>query len=50
MGEMRKGHKILVGKSEGKGPLGRLNHRWEDNIRVDLREIGWVGVDWIQLA
>jgi hypothetical protein len=40
----------LVGKPEGKRPLGRSRHRWEDNIRMDLREIGWSGMDWIDLA
>jgi hypothetical protein len=41
MGEMRSLYKILVGKPEGKRPLGRRKRRWEDNIRMDLREIGW---------
>jgi hypothetical protein len=40
----------LVGKPEGKRPLGRSRRRWEDNIRMDLREIGWEGVDWKHLA
>jgi hypothetical protein len=39
-----------VGKPEGKRPLGRLRRRWDDNIRMDLREIRWVGVDWIDMA
>jgi hypothetical protein len=39
----------LVGKSEGKRPLGRPRHRWED-IRMNLREIGWEGVDWMHLT
>jgi hypothetical protein len=39
-----------VGKPEGKRPLGRPRHRWEDNIRMDLRGIGWGGMDWIDLA
>jgi hypothetical protein len=39
VGERRNAHKILVGKPEGKGPLGRLGHRWEDNIKMDLKEI-----------
>jgi hypothetical protein len=39
-----------VGKSEGKRPLGRTRRRWVDNIRMDLREIGWNGMDWINLA
>jgi hypothetical protein len=40
-------YKVLVGKPEGKRPLGRPRRRWEDGIRMDLREIGLVGVDWI---
>jgi hypothetical protein len=47
MGEERKVYKVLVGKPEGKRPLGRPRHRWEDDIRMDLREIGLGGVDWI---
>jgi hypothetical protein len=39
-----------VGKPEGKRPLGRPRSRWEDNIRMDLREIGWGGIDWINLV
>jgi hypothetical protein len=50
MAEERKVYKILVGKPEGKRPLGRPRRRWEDGIRMDLREIGLVGVDWIRLA
>jgi len=42
--EMRIANNIVVGKHEGKRPLGRYKHRWEDNIRMDLREIGWEGV------
>jgi hypothetical protein len=42
--------KILVGKPEGKRPLGRPTHRWDDNIKMDLRDIGWGGMDWIDLA
>jgi hypothetical protein len=45
MGEMRNSHKILVGKLEGNRPLRRPRHRWEDNNRIDLREIGWEVVD-----
>jgi hypothetical protein len=41
---------ILVGKPEGKRPLGRPRSRWVDNIKMDLREIGWDGVDWIDLV
>ena len=40
---------VLVGKLEGRRPLGRFRHRWENNIKMDLREIGW-GMDWIDLA
>jgi hypothetical protein len=50
MGEERKVYKVLVGKPEGKRPLGRTRHRWEDGIRMDLREIVFGGVDWIRLA
>jgi hypothetical protein len=50
MGEERKVYKVLVGKPEGKRPLGRPRRRWEDEVRMDLREIGLGDVDWIQLA
>jgi hypothetical protein len=50
MGEGRKLYRGLVGKPEGKTPLGRPRHRWEDGIRMDFREIGWRGVECIQLA
>jgi hypothetical protein len=50
MGEERNVYKVLMGKPEGKRPLGRLRHRWEDGIRKYLREIGWGNVEWIQLA
>jgi hypothetical protein len=43
-------YRILVGKPEGKISLGRSRRRWEDNIRMDLRKIGWGGMDWIDLA
>jgi hypothetical protein len=49
-GEKRNAYSILVRKSEGKRPLGRPRRRWENNIRMDLREIGWGGMDWIYLA
>jgi hypothetical protein len=39
-----------VGKPEGKRPLGRLRHRWEDNIKTDLQEVGCEGIDWIGLG
>ena len=41
---------VLVGKSEGKRPLGRLRRRWEDNIKTDLQELGCGGMGWIELA
>jgi hypothetical protein len=44
------GYRILVGIPEGKRPLGRPRRKWEDNIKVDLREIGWGGMYWIDLA
>jgi hypothetical protein len=50
MGEKRNAYRLLVGKPEGKGPLGRPRRRWMDNIKMDLLEIGWGGVDWIALA
>jgi hypothetical protein len=50
MGEKRNAYGILVGKPEGKQPLGRLRSRWVGNIKIDLREIGWNGMDWIDLA
>jgi len=50
MGEGRGVYRVLVGKPEGKRPLGRPRHRWEDNINLDLREIGTDGVNWIWLA
>jgi hypothetical protein len=49
MGEERKVYKVLVGKPEGKIPLGRPRRRWEDGIRTDFREIGWgvwIGFNW----
>jgi hypothetical protein len=50
IGEKRNTYRILVGKPEGKRPLGRPRHRWADNIDMDLKEIGWDGVDWIDMA
>jgi hypothetical protein len=48
--EERGVYRVLVGKPEGKIPLGRPRHRWEDNIRMDLPEVGCRGMDWIGLA
>jgi hypothetical protein len=50
MGETRNTYRILVGKPEGKRPLRRPRRRWVDNIKMDLREIGWDGKYWIELA
>jgi hypothetical protein len=50
MGVERKVYKVLVGKPEGKRPPGRPRRRWENGIRMDLREIGLMVVDWIRLA
>jgi hypothetical protein len=50
MGEKRNAYRISVGKPEGKKPLGRPRYRWEDNIRMNLKKIGWGGMDWIDLA
>jgi hypothetical protein len=50
MGEKRNAYRLLVGKPDGKRPLGRPRCRWVDNIRMDLGEIGWGDVDWIGLA
>ncbi|KAJ4445737.1 hypothetical protein ANN_12422 [Periplaneta americana] len=50
MGESRNGYIVLVGRPEGKRPLGRPRRRWEDNIKMDLREVGYDGRDWINLA
>jgi hypothetical protein len=49
-GETRNAYRILVGKPEGKRPLGRSRRKWVDYIKMDLREIGWGGADWIELA
>jgi hypothetical protein len=50
MGEERGIYRVLVCKSEGKRPLGRPRYRWEDNIQMELQEVGCEGVDWILLA
>jgi len=48
--ERRDAQRVLVGKPEGNRPLGRPSHRWEDNIEMDLQEVGCGGIDWIDLA
>jgi len=50
MGNGRDVYRVLVRKPEGKRPLGRPRHRWEDNIKMVLQEVGCVGMDWIELA
>jgi len=50
IGEERGAYRVLVGKPEGKRPLGRPRRRWVDNIRMDLQEVGYGSVDWIGLA
>jgi hypothetical protein len=50
VGEGRNVYRVLVGKPEGKRPLERPRRRWEDGIKMDLREIGWGDVEWIHLA
>jgi hypothetical protein len=50
MGEKKSAYRIFVRKPEGKRPLGRTRRRWVDNIKMYLREIGWNGVDWIDMA
>jgi hypothetical protein len=50
MGEKKNAYRILVGKPEGKRPLGGPRHRWVDNIKMVLREIEWGGMNWIDLA
>jgi hypothetical protein len=50
MGEERGVHRVLVGKPEGKRPLGRPRHKWEDNIKMDVQDVGGVRGDWMELA
>jgi len=50
MGDGREVHRVLVGKPEGKRPMGRPRHRWEDNIKMDLQEVGGGCGDWMELA
>jgi hypothetical protein len=49
-GEKRNVYRVLVGKPEGKEPLGRLRRRWVDNIKMDHRDVVWGSIDWIDLA
>jgi hypothetical protein len=49
-GERKCVYRVLVGKPEGKRPLGRPTHRWEDNIKMDLQDVGCRGVGWIELS
>ena len=50
MEQSRNAYRVLVGKPESKRPLGKPRHRWEDNIKMDLREVGCDSRDWIDLA
>jgi len=53
MGERRGADRVLVGKPEGNIPLGRLRHRWEDNIKMDIQEVGWggwTGLFWLRIG
>jgi hypothetical protein len=50
MGEKRTAYRLLVGRPDGKRPVGRQRRRWVDNIRMDLGAVGWGDVDWIGLA
>jgi hypothetical protein len=50
VGDKRNAYRLLVGNPEGKTPLGRPRRRWLDSIKIDRREIGWAGMDWIDLA
>jgi hypothetical protein len=49
-GEKRNPYMILMGKSEGNRPIERPRSKWADNIKIDLREVGWDGMDWIDMA
>jgi hypothetical protein len=50
MGAKRNAYRMLLGKPEGKRPLGKPRRRWVGSIKINLREIGWDGMDWIDLA
>jgi hypothetical protein len=47
MGERRGAYRLLVGSPEGQRPFRRCRQRWEDNIKMDIKELGWEGLDWI---
>jgi hypothetical protein len=48
--DKRGAYRVLVGRPDGKSPLGRPKHRWDDNIKISIQEVGWGGVDWIDMA
>jgi hypothetical protein len=50
MGKMRGVYRVLMGKPEGKRPLGRRRCRWEENVKIDLQEVGCGGMEWIELS
>jgi hypothetical protein len=50
MEEGRGAYKILVGSPEGRRPFGRPRRRWDDNIKMEIQEVGWEGMDWIDMA
>jgi hypothetical protein len=50
MGKGRGAYRVLVGRPEGRRPFGRPRRRWEDNIKMDLQELGWGGMDWIDMT
>ena len=49
-GKRRDVYRVLVGKPEGKRPLRRHRHRWEDNIKMDLQKVGWSGLIWLRIG
>jgi hypothetical protein len=50
MGDRKGAYRVLAERPDGKRPLGRPRHRWDDNIKMDFEEVGWGGMDWIDLA
>jgi hypothetical protein len=50
IGEKRRAYSVLVGRPEGKRPFGTPRRRWEDDIKMDIQEVGWGAMDWIELA